>query len=118
MAEFRFTSEISKSSMDSLMLYLFPGMPPVERAGKCSPDHAHAMPMAQRCRVCPQPHLEQDLVWCDPVGICQKTEGVHVHSFHVQLGREVRAVPRSSQPSNVLLKLFREGMVLGRKAPL
>lgn len=41
--------------------------------------------MGQRWRVCPQSHLEQDLVWCDSVGICQKTEG---GVFHVQLGRE------------------------------
>lgn len=71
--------------------------------------------MGQRWRVCPQSHFEQDLVWCDSVGICQKTEG---GVFHVQLGREGRAVPCSSQPSNVSLKLFGAGMVLGREAPL
>lgn len=57
-AEFRLTSDISKSSLNAHTLHLVPGMTPVESAGKGSPAHAHAMPMAQRWRVYPQPHLE------------------------------------------------------------
>lgn len=111
-AEFRFTSDLWKSSVNSHMLYLVPGMTPVVSAGKGSPAHGHTM--AQRWRVCSQPHLEQDLAWCDTVGIWQKAGG---GVLYVQLAREVRAVSRSSQPSNVSLKLFRAGMVLGKKAP-
>lgn len=41
-AEFRFTSDIWKSTVNSQMLYLAPGMTPGESAGKGNPAHAHA----------------------------------------------------------------------------
>ena len=54
-------------------------------------------------------------MWCNAVGMCQKARG---EASRVQLGRDVRAVRLSSQPSDVSLKLFRAGMVLDSKAPL
>lgn len=85
-AEFRFTSDLWKSSVNSHMLYLVPGMTPVVSAGKGSPAHGHTYGTEMEGLLSASPWAGFGVVWhCGhlaeswrrgtPCAACQGGEG-------------------------------------------